>query len=154
MTRLLEAYKKLETPAPTNHNPLSAKPEKRDLATLMDEIEQAGYANADGGLLTNDRNWHALRQAFNLVRDIDLVAEAVVTRDVSIATAPEPTVLDFRHGGYYAQLESKKGWWGFTIYNRLMSEQVAWEAYIHASSEAAREAAIKRIDEAAIAGRW
>lgn len=28
---------------------------------LLDELEQAGYRDADGTLLTNDRNWHALR---------------------------------------------------------------------------------------------
>lgn len=30
---------------------------------LLLEIEQQGYANADGQLLTNDANWHRVRQA-------------------------------------------------------------------------------------------
>jgi hypothetical protein len=141
LTLLLEAYKKLETPAPANHNPVSAKPEKRDLATLMDEIEQAGYANADGGLLTNDRNWHALRQAFNLVSDIDLVAEAVVTRDAQ----PEPTVLDFQHRGYYVQLERKRAGWDFIIYRPLVSAPLMKRGP-HQTSEHARMHAINKIN--------
>lgn len=52
------------------------------MANVLDEIERAGYTDPDGKTLTNDRHWHALRQAFELIRDIDPVAEAVMVRDV------------------------------------------------------------------------
>lgn len=32
------------------------------LETLLERLEQAGYADADGTLLTNDRDWHELRR--------------------------------------------------------------------------------------------
>lgn len=103
-----------------------------NMANVLDEIERAGYADADGHLLTNDRHWHALRQAFELIKDIDPVAEAVMVRDAM----PEPGFQRYQFRGYDFQVWPVVDTWtvricyGGTILKFLRNKPTETEARV------------------------